>query len=337
MKTNLKISSKMHLFIIISSIVIAIGLAVGTICHFAANGFFNYSGSYADYKSITVSYENIDFSGSGKEPAVILEDICDKAFDSVKLSKPVPAYGETGTGGEIVYKFSKSVSSEELEKAVVAINDEIKALVEENGGIQLSFASAHDAETLLGGAMGISRAAIAIAIMLVFHFVYFIIRYRFMMGVGAIIADLHNLALFIALTALFRVPVTSAIATYAVITVLLTVIGTCFLFDRLRKNLKDEDCKKLNALELTDKGANESLMINSIVPACLAALSVVLFIILSISSLSPVAVLAPVACALIACAVSVYGTVFFTPSIYSGFKLLGENKKAAAKTNKTTK
>lgn len=51
---NLKLSSKMHLLIIISSVVIAIGLAVGIICQFVANGFFNYNDDYANYKSVTV-------------------------------------------------------------------------------------------------------------------------------------------------------------------------------------------------------------------------------------------------------------------------------------------
>lgn len=327
----------MHPFIIISSIVIALGLAVGTICHFVANGFFNYSGSYGDYKSITVSYEDIDFSGSGKQPVELIEEICDKAFDSVKLANPVPTYGETSTGGEIVYKFSKSVSADDLNKAVEAINAEIKSSVESEGGIQFSYASAHDAEAVLGGKLAVTRAAIAVAVIMVFHFVYFIIRYKFTMGLGAILADVHNLALFIAIAALCRVPVTSSIATYAVITVLITVLGTCFLFDRLRKNIKDEDCKKLNALEITDKSANESFMINVIMPACLAAVSVVLFVLLSISSLSPLVILSPVICSIISFAVCVYGTVFFIPSVYSRFKQISDGRKAASKANKITK
>lgn len=331
MKTNLKISSKIHLFIIISCILVAIGLAVGTICHFVANGFFNYSGSYGNYKSITVSYEDIDFSGSGKEPVVLLEDICDKAFDSVKLANPVPTYGETSTGGEIVYRFGASADSEKINSAVAAINAEIKSTVESAGGIQFSYASSHEGEAVLGGGLAISRAAIALAVIAVFHFVYFIIRYKFFMGLCALLADVHNLALYVALTALCRVPVTSAIATYAVITVLVTVIGTCFLFDRLRKNIKDEDNKKLNAFEITDKSANESFMINVIMPACLAAVSVLLFVLLSISSLSPAVILTPILCSVISFAVCAYGTALFTPSVYSRFKQLGDKRKATKK------
>ena len=60
MKTNFKLSSKMHILIIVSTVLIAIGLAVGLICEFVADGFFNYGADWASYKSITVSYNRID-------------------------------------------------------------------------------------------------------------------------------------------------------------------------------------------------------------------------------------------------------------------------------------
>ena len=86
MKTNLKLSSKMHIFIIVSCVLIAIGLAVGTICHFVAGGFFNYGGDYESYKSVTVDYQSIDFSGGEKEPLELIEEICDKAFADAGVS-----------------------------------------------------------------------------------------------------------------------------------------------------------------------------------------------------------------------------------------------------------
>ncbi len=76
--------------------------------------------------------------------------------------------------------------------------------------------------------------------------------------------------------------------------------------------------------ELTDKSANESLLINTVMPACLAALSVVLFVLLSISSLSPLAILAPVLCSLVAFVTCAYGTAIFTPAVYSHIKLVGD-------------
>lgn len=327
--TGLKITAKMHLFIIISCVIIALGMAVGTVCHFVSNGFFNYSGDYESYKSITVNYEDIDFSGSGKKPVELIGDICAKAFKDQGISDHEVGAGDTNTGGFIEYKFLFGTSDEKLEAAVDAINAEIKAEVVDAGGMQFSYASKHTSQAVLGGGVAITRAAITVATIAVFHFIYFVVRYKLTMALGALVADVHNLALFLSLAALLRVPVSSSIAVYAVLAVLATVIGTCFLFDRMRKNLKDETLKKLNAQEFADRAANESFKLNLIMPACLAALSVVLFVLLSISSLSPLAILAPVACALVAFVVCAYGTVFFTPAVYSGFKALGDNMKSA--------
>lgn len=339
MKTNLKLSSMMHLFIIISTVLIAIGLAVGTICHFVANGFFNYGDDYADYVSVSVSYDDIDFSGSGKEPVELIKNICDKAFSDAGLSSYVTASGDTTTGGRLVYKFTPSTDFKKVQGAVDAINAEIKTSVESEGGIQFSYASAHSATTLLTGGKTITMAAIAIAAAVAFHFVYFIIRYKFTMALAALLADVHNFALYIALLALCRVPFGSTVATYAVIVILLTVIGTCFLFDRMRKNFKNEDYKKLTAFEVSDLSANESLIINTVMPACLAAISVILFVLMSISSLSPLAILTPVLFSLVAFVVCAYGTVFFTPAVYSRFKLLGDDfkKKSAEKAKNSVK
>ena len=54
--TKFKVCAKIHLFIIISSLFIAIGMAVGTICHFCANGFFNYGGEFKSYNSVNIVY-----------------------------------------------------------------------------------------------------------------------------------------------------------------------------------------------------------------------------------------------------------------------------------------
>lgn len=339
MKTNLKLSSKMHLFIIISTVIIALGLAVGTICHFVANGFFNYSDDYADYVSVSVSYDDIDFSGSGKEPVDLIRDICDKVFSNTGLSSYITVNGDTTTGGRLVYTFTPSTNFADIEKAVTAINADIKTAVESEGGIQFSYASAHTADTLLTGGKAISMAAIAIAVAVVFHFVYFIIRYKFTMALAALLADVHNFALYIALLALCRVPMGSTVAAFSVIAMIMTIIGTCFLFDRMRKNCKNEDYKKLTAFEVSDLSANESLIINTVMPACLAAISVVLFVLMSISSLSPLAILTPVLCSLVIFIVCAYGTAFFTPAVYSRFKLLGDDikKKSAEKAKKLSK
>lgn len=327
----------MHLFIIISCVVIAVGLSVGTICQFVANGFFNYSGDYGSYKSVTVDYESIDFSGNEKDPLTIIDEICLKAFSENGVKQELVASGDTLTGGKLTYKFAYSTDLDSLLKSAEAINSEIKSVVSNSGGIQFSYASAHNGDAVLGGGLALSRAAIAVSCVIAIHFIYFAIRYRLTMALGALLADIHNLALYIALVAMCRIPVGSTIATFAVLTVLLTAVCTSFLFDKVRNNVKSEEGKKLNAYELTDLSVRQTLAVNTVLPVCLAALSVVLFVLLSISSLSVVTVLAPVLCSVVAVAACVYGTVFFTASVYPRFKAIGDNAKEKSKAKKLAK
>ncbi|MDE7167652.1 MAG: hypothetical protein K2O28_02240 [Clostridia bacterium] len=338
MKTNFKLSSKMHLFIIISSAIIAIGLFVGIICQSVANGFFNYGDEYANYQSVTVTYVNTDFSGKEEEPVDHVKQICETAFSNEGVNSYQVVVGDTKTGGTVIYKFVNSTDGGKLKNAEKAINSKLAEEVDE-AAVAYNYAVASTANTILGGGKAIAMAAIAISACIVFHFVYFVIRYKLTMALGAILADLHNLALFLMIMALTRIPVGSSIATFAVITVILTMIGTCFLFDRMRKNFKDEDLKKLTAFEIVDKTADESFVINTVMPACLATVSVVAFILLSISSLSPLTIISAVLCSFISFVSCAYGTALFVPSVYSRFKLIGDGLKAKSRTKaaKSTK
>lgn len=330
MKTDFKLSSRMHLFIIISSAVIVIGLLVGIICQCVANGFFNYSEDYANYKSVIVTYEDTDFSGEGVDPADKIKEFCDKAFSDAGVGSYEVSVGETSTGGTVVYKFVNSTDKDKLITAKDAINASLAEYVKDNTANNSAVVS--ETSTLLGGGKAVAMAAIAVSACIVLHFVYFAIRYKLTMALGAILADIHNLALYLMLMALTRIPVGSSIAAYAVLTVVLTVIGTCFLFDRMRKNFKDEDLKKLTAFEIVDKSADESFILNTVMPACLATVSVVMFVLLSISSLSPLAIISPVLCSFVSFISCAYGTSFFVPSVYSRFKLIGDKMKKKSNT-----
>ena len=323
MKTNFKLSSKLHLFIIISSLIIALGLAVGTVCHFVADGYFNYGSDWGSYKSVTVSYENVEFSSEET-----VTQICDKAFSDAGIKSFSRTFGDTSTGGEIVYKFVCSTDDTKLSNAVVLIKAAIDERGTESGGITLSTASTHNAEALLVGGKALKMFAITLASVIAFHFVYFVIRYKLTMALAAVLADVHNLALFVSLLALIRVPVGTAMLVFALLTVLLTMIGTCVAFDRIRKNIKDENFVKLAVEEQVDRGFAESFVVNLFLPCCVAAVAVLLFVFTAISSLSLLAIISPAICALLMCAVCFYGTALFTPSVYSRFKKIGDNFKA---------
>lgn len=324
MKTNFKLSSKMHLFIIISSVIIALGIAVGTICHFAANGFYNYGADWASAKSITVTYENIDYPSKDT-----VMEICDNAFSAngIKAGKVTTLKGTSSTGGRIIYEFMSSTDTAKLEKAVTDIEAKIVSDVSVDGNIRLSYASENTGVTLPEAGKALWRGVIAAAVAVVVAGVYFVIRYGLTSALAVLLACVHNLALFLSVTALVRIPVGSSIVTFAVLTLVVTLAGSCFLFDRVRKNSKDEDLRKLGSFELVEKSASESFMINLFTPAVLCAVSVVLFILMSISSLSPLAVMSPLMLAIVSFLSCAYGLLMFTPSVYTRFKLIADEKK----------
>ena len=122
-------------------------------------------------------------------------------------------------------------------------------------------------------------------------------------------------------------PVGSSVIAFGVLTVLLTAIGTCFLFDRVRKNSKDETCAKLSSFELVEKSASECFKVNLFLPVSLAAVAAMLFVLASISAMSALAALAPTLGAVVCFVSCGYGLLLFTPSVYSRFKQIGDNFK----------
>lgn len=319
MKTDFRFSARMHLFVIISCILIAAGIAVGICCQFAANGYFNYGADWSSYKSVTVSYENVDFADSKQVKA-----LCDNAFAEAGIQSYTVQWGSTSTGGSLVYKFTLGTDDKSLDAARTAIQSAIDTQVTD---ISLSRASVHVDTTLLGGGKSLMMCGIALASVIAFEFLYFLIRYKVSMALGALLANVHNLALFLCILSLTRIPVGTSVFAFATMTVLLTMIGCCFMFGKMRKNIKDEDYAKLNAFELVDKSANECFRLNLVMSAVLAAVAALLFILMSISSLSPLAIISPVLCAFAAFVVCAYGTLMFTPAVYARFKLIGERFK----------
>lgn len=317
--TNLKLCAKMHVMIIVSAAVIAVGLAIGLICQFVGGGYFNYGSDYKSYKSVEISYAFVDFSDEDK-----VKDICDEAFKDAKISYFESTYGDTSLGGELVYKFSEKVDNKKLEAAATAITRKLDA-----ADTGLSNASFHEIKTELGSGKALIYCSIAVAAAAAFQFIYFAIRYKLTMAFSALLADVHNLAVYVSLLAITRVPIGSGAIAFAALTVLMTMIGCCFYFDRARRNAKNEALSKLGANELCDLSARESLLSVCVASVCVAATAALAFVLMSISALSVAGVLAPVFCALFGAAASVYGTSFFTPAVYSRFKRIGDGFKTA--------
>lgn len=317
--TKLKLSSKMHVIIIVSAVIVAIGLAMGLIFQFVSDGYFNYGADYSSYNSVVVKYAYID----GQENTI--KDVCDKAFKDAGVNYYVCITGNTDEGGQLVYKFAENANADNLKSAKDAINNALST--ESSSG--LSSASYHSVKATLGGGHALTYGAIALSAAVVFQFLYFAIRYKLTAAFAALLADVHNLAIFVSLLAIIRIPVGSTVFAFAALTVVMTMIGCCFLFDKFRGKAKDEGFAKLDTLEQSDVCANENIMNVAITAALVAAAGIVLFVLMSISALSVNLILTGALMAVLSAVSCVYGTAFFTPSVYSRIKRIGDNYKAS--------
>lgn len=321
--TKFKVCAKIHLFIIISSVLIAIGLAVGTICHFCAGGFFNYGGEFADYKTITVRYNQ----PAGESETL---SICENALDGIKAYE----YSNSTTtyGGEIVYKFVTSTDTAKLNAAVEKINAEMGAKL----AINTNCASLHEGTVKEGGSKAITFASIALASAAAFQFIYFVLRYKLRAAYSALLACVHNLGVFVALAAITRIPVGVEMIAFGAAVVFLTMIFSAIFFDRTRKNFANEKYAKSERLEVIDISACESRVLTFTSVCALAAGAVILGVFAAIAQLFGGA-LAPAALLILAMASVGYGAMFFTPAVHGAIDETCERVKISLKTKKKGK
>jgi preprotein translocase subunit SecF len=312
----------MHLFIALSCVLVAIGIAVGVVCQFVAGGYFNYGAEYKSYNSVVVSYVYIDYTDESE-----VTKLCDDVFTSNGIKPYSTVSGDNDQGREIVYSFSKSVDAEKIKTSATEINAQISKATQLSD-VGLSSAYFHTDDTKLGGGYSLMYGAIALATVIVFQMLYFIIRYKLAMALSVLLADVHNLAIYVSLLTITRVPVGSSAFTFGVLAVIVTMIGCSMLFDRVRRNMRKEKYEKLSAGELVDLSANESFLNATVFAVALAVAAVAMFVFMSISALSVVNVLTYAVCALCAAASCVYGTSFFTPAVYARFKKIGDDYKA---------
>lgn len=324
--TKFKVCSKIHLFIIISVLFIAIGMAVGTICHFCANGFFNYGEEFSSYKCVTVTYYTSEY-----KDADAIRPVCDEALKGFNAYE-VSYYSDNRMGGEIVYKYSAGTDGEKLQSAVDALN-----IALDKNGSGLNVASLHEVSVNEGGARALTYAAIALASAAAFQFLYFIFRYKLRAAFSALLACVHNLGVFVAFAAITRIPVGAQFIAIGAAVVLLTMILSCVLFDRTRKNFKNEIYAKTERVEVVDTSACEVRTVSFIAVCALAVAVVVLGVFAAISQMW-IGALAPYGLALLGLIACFYGALFFTPAVHGAIDGVCEKAKASVKSaGKTAK
>ena len=196
--TKLKVAAKFKLFLIISIAIIVIGMVMGTVGHFALNGFFNYGDEFSSYKSIVVRYSITEHTEDE------VKSVCKDVLSS--SSGYSVSYSESLRGGEIVYKFSSSADDDALNAAADKITKELNAGNDEDME-NLNVASVRSGTVKEGGSRAITFASIAVASAAAFMFLYYIFRYKLRAALTALLACVHNLGLFVALIALTRLPV----------------------------------------------------------------------------------------------------------------------------------
>ena len=306
--TKFRFSSKMHLFIIISAIIVAIGLAVGLVCRFTANGFFNPGADYASYRAVRVEY-TMPFTEEQ------VSEICESAFDENGVSYYASVSASNAGGSEVEYRFASSVDEAALKAAAESINSQVGLNSDLLGSAYYSEFTAE-----FGGANDMMYAGIALAAAVVFQFLYFVIRYKFTMAISAFIADLHNLALFYALVAITRVQVSLSVVAMSVFVVLLTMVCCGILFDKMRKNFRQDVYKAMSSFEQVDAASRESFKLVTLINVVLAVAFLVMLIFGLFAGSGIYGIFMPCAGGIIAAAVCEYGTMFFTPSVYSRLK-----------------
>lgn len=309
-----KLSSKTHLFIIISAIIIALGMAVGTICHFLAGGFFNYQGEYSDYKSIVITCSVAEDADGSKVKEISKTALSGVSYYEISFSD------EGSVSNQLIYKFSASTDSAKLKEITQNINS---ALTE--NGLDDSVASFHEAVTMLGGKKVAIYASIALAAAIAFQAIYFGLRYKWGMALTALVSQVHNLAVYAALLALTRVPIGLECVAFAVLVFAVTAITSGVYFDRIRKALKEEVNAKVSIKQLSDEAAHESYKTGALICAAAAIVCAVAAVFALIAS-PALATLVPYAAALVAVIACWYGYSIFTPALYGGISRL--DKKA---------
>lgn len=311
-----KIVNMRHLAVIVSVVIMAIGMAVGTICHFVSNGFFNYGDEFASYKSVEVTTSiPEDINGN------IARQI---ASDELSWLNPYEVSFSAGTGtapNTVIYKFSLSVSDSDLESAVSTIQERLASNGMEDGSV-----SAHLNEGVPEGLYQLSFAAIALASAVVFQAIYFAIRLKPGMALSAICSQLTTVGVYASLLAITRCSVGLEAIAFAALAVIVTMVCNGIFFGNLKRAFKDEANAKVDKYKLVADSAASTVKLNAFI--CIAAAAmVVIFAIFAMIASATFATLMPYISCLLAIAACAYVFCIFAPANYAMFCGLDRKRK----------
>lgn len=303
-----KIIRLRHVAVIAGIVLIAIGMAVGTICHFVAGGFFNYGDEFASYKSVEITTSvPEDFDGG------LIQGVASDELSSLGAYETSYSQGSGYTPNTVVYKFYETVSDDELAAAVSAIEARFAA-----EGMEDASVAWHTNLGFAGGVWQLNYVAIALASAVVLQAVYFALRYRPGMALSALAVQLFAVGLYASLLAITRCPVGLEAIAFAVIVAVLNVICCGVFFQKLKASFKDDANAKTSSPELVADGARSTAKVNAFVCAA-AALSVAVFAIFAVIAAPAWATLAPFGACLLAVAACALSSGVLAPASYALF------------------
>ncbi len=308
---SFRITNKLPLWLAIPAVLIVAGLVLFFVLGFQP------SATIADSKSLVITHDSYVNISEDLQDRFL--DVCRGEIDEAGLQFIDVDVAETETGGQAEFRFSPETENGTLETLKTNILAALAADEELQRG--LYDGTLHDNVSQYANDY-IWRAAISGAVALVIAFVYVAVRYRFSMGLSALIGGIADVALMLALVLILRIPVTTTLAAAAILAVLYSVLVSCVTFGKMRSLLKSEEYASMpsaDAMESAAHAAVRPVLVIGIAAAVIFAL---------LSAFCGAAVRAftlPVVCAV---AASTFSGTLLTPSLAAAFRTCGDKMRA---------
>lgn len=246
----------------------------------------------------------IDFTG-GTMVTVQVDDAqnnfkaeTDKISSIITTNGGRVSYTQMGEGNGVIVRYG--IVSEEVQ------NNIRHALTDEYGDrMQLTVIGATASQDLILTAIG------AVALSTVLILIYIVLRFRnWFTGLAAVASLLHDVIMVIAFTIICNIQINSAFVAAIITIIAYSINNSIVLFDRVRDNNKQIECKDMPRNDLVNRSISETLM-RSINTTVTTMAAIVVLAIIGVSSIKEFAL--PVLFGLLAGA---FSSIFFAPSLY---------------------
>lgn len=298
-----KIIKLRHIAVIISVIIIAIGMAVGTVCHIISDGFFNYGDEFASYTSVEVTTSAVEDTDGSAAKEIASEALSSYGAYEVTFSQATGLMPNT-----VTYKFGGDVA---LGDALA----DIQAKFDERG-MEDATVSSFVNDGVANGIFQLNFAAIALASAVVFQAIYFAIRLKPGMALSALCSQLVVVGLYASLLAITRCPVGLEAIAFAALAVVICMICNGISFDSVKKSFKNDANEKAENIGLVSDCFASTFRLNAFIVAAVAV-AVVVFAVFAFIAMPAAVTLLPYAACLVSLVSCALTCGVFTPASYA--------------------